>query len=87
MLPKPAAVDIYKTRLNSTTTTSEELVAIHERGDRKGLYLLDSWFHPLDGKAAELGLAVPLGYVIWAFSLVPQWAFMLIVSLLSRSLM
>jgi hypothetical protein len=89
MVPAPAPVDIYKRRLNLTSTTSEELVKLRsaESKEKAGFVLLDSWFHPFNGKAAELGLSVPYGYVMWAFGLVPNWLFMLIVSFASRSMM
>jgi len=89
MLPPPAPVEIYKKRLNMTTTTSEELVQLNaaESKDKAGFVLLDSWFHPFNGKITELGLSVPYGYTMWALSLVPNWLFMLIVSFASRSMM
>ncbi|KAF7558776.1 hypothetical protein G7046_g5380 [Stylonectria norvegica] len=87
MLPPPAPVDIYRKRLNLTTTTSDDLVALQASGSKETFALLDSWFHPINGKAAELGVAVPFGYVMWAFGLVPNWLFMLIVSFGSRTLM
>lgn len=87
MLPSPAPVDIYKRRLNLTTTTSSDLVALNSAKSKEGWTLLDSWFHPFNGKATELGLSVPYGYAIWAFNLVPNWLFMLIVSFASRSMM
>lgn len=87
MLPKPAPIDIYKKKLNLTTVTSDYLVELHEAGDKKGFVLLDSWFHPFNGKAAELGLSIPFGYLLWVFNLLPNWMFMLIVSFASRSMM
>lgn len=87
MLPAPAAIDVYTTRLNLTSTTSESIVADYNNGEKKGYTLLESFFHPFNGKAAELGVAVPLGYVIWGFGLIPQWAFMIIVSFASRTFM
>lgn len=86
MLPPPADIDIYRSRLNLTTTTSDTLVALHTDG-RKSFSLIDSWFHPFNGKAVEFGVAVPFGYAMWAFGLVPNWAFMIIVSFVSRSMM
>lgn len=86
MLPPPAAIDISRSRLNLTTTTSDSLVALHTDG-KKSFKLIDSWFHPFNGKAAELGVAVPFGYAMWAFGLVPNWAFMILVSFVSRSMM
>jgi hypothetical protein len=86
MLPEPAPIDIYKTKLNLTTVTSDDIFKLHEAG-KADFTLLDSWFHPFNGKAVELGLATPLGYVMWVFGLLPNWAFMLIVSFASRSMM
>ncbi|KAM0264714.1 hypothetical protein ACHAQJ_000539 [Trichoderma viride] len=87
MLPEPAPIDIYKKKLNLTTVTSEDIFKLHEAGTKEAFTLLDSWFHPFNGKAAELGLATPLGYLMWIFGLLPNWAFMLIVSFASRSMM
>lgn len=88
MLPSPAPIDIYKKRLNMTTTTSEDLVKLYETGTKDEFTLLEAgWFHPFQGKAVELGIAVPFGYVMWAFGLVPNWLFMLVVSFVSRTMM
>jgi len=87
MLPKPAPIDIYKRRLNLTTVTADDLVKLYEAGHHKGFVLLDSWFHPFNGKAVELGLSVPLGYLFWVFGLVPNWLFMLVVTFASRAIM
>jgi len=85
MLPPPAAIDIYKKRFNLTTVTSDDIFALKD--NREGATLLDSWFHPFNGKAVELGLAIPFGYVTWVFNVVPSWAMMLLVSFASRSMM
>ncbi|KYK55308.1 hypothetical protein DCS_07271 [Drechmeria coniospora] len=87
MVPDPDKVEIYKKRLNLTSTTSDDLVALHEAETKEGWVALESWFHPFTGQATELGLAVPWGYIIWAFNLVPNWLFMIIVSFASRSMM
>ena len=89
MLPPPAAIDIYKKRLNLTSTTAEELVTLRtaEKNGKSDFILLDSWFHPFNGKVAELGLSAPYGYLMWVFGLVPNWMFMLVVSMASRSMM
>ncbi|KAL7903260.1 hypothetical protein HDV63DRAFT_117694 [Trichoderma sp. SZMC 28014] len=87
MLPEPAPIDIYKTRLNLTTVTSDDIVKLHEAGNKDSFTLVDSWFHPFNGQAVELGLAIPLGYLMWFFGLLPNWAFMLIISFASRSFM
>lgn len=85
MLPPPAPIDIYKKRFNMTTVTSDEVAAVKD--NRESAVLLDSWFHPFNGKAVELGLAVPFGYLTWAFNVVPNWLFMLGISFLSRTMM
>lgn len=87
LLPKPAPVEMYKKRLNLTTTTSDDLVALQASGSKEGFTVVDGWFHPFSGKAAETGLAVPFGYVTWAFGLLPNWLFMLLVSFGSRTMM
>lgn len=87
MLPPPAPIDIYKKRLNVTTTTSDDLVALQASGSKEKFTLLDSWFHPFNGQLAELGLAVPFGYTMWFFSIIPNWLFMLLVSFGSRTMM
>ncbi|KAH7155115.1 hypothetical protein B0J13DRAFT_217771 [Dactylonectria estremocensis] len=88
MLPSPAPIDTYKKRLNMTTTTSETLVNLYEAGTKDQFTLLEpGWFHPFQGKAVELGLAVPFGYFMWAFGLIPNWLFMLVVSFVSRTMM
>jgi hypothetical protein len=85
LLPPPAQVDVYRKRLNFTTTTSDDLVAF--RNDRSAFKLEDGWFHPFNGKVTELGLAVPFGYIVWVFNVIPNWLFMLVVSFASRSMM
>lgn len=90
MLPAPGAeINIYRHRFNVTTVTSDDMVAL--RTDNKDAsqqwHKVESWFHPFNGKATELGLSVPFGYTLWFFNLVPSWLFMLLVSFASRSMM
>jgi hypothetical protein len=80
MLPPPAAIDIYKLRLNRTTVTSDQLMNIHTEGAKNKLKLYESIFHPFNGKAVELGLAVPFGWLCWVTNLIPSWLLMLTVS-------
>lgn len=86
MLPAPSTIDIYTKRLNLTSTTSEDLAALSKVDKMKSSEwtLLDSWFHPFNGKAAELGLAIPFGYLVWGFSAIPNWLFMITISMFSR---
>lgn len=86
MLPPPAPVDVYRRKFNFTSVTSDDLVKLGD-GDHATFTLVDSWFHPFHGAATDLGLSVPFGYIVWTFNLVPQWALMLVVSLVSRTMM
>lgn len=85
MLPPPAEINIYKKRLNLTTVTSDELVSLQGKKDQ--FKVEDSIWHPFNGKLAELGVSVPFAYFLWIFNLLPSWAFMLIISFFSRSMM
>lgn len=85
MLPEPAHIDIYKKRLNLTTVTSDEIVSL--QGKKDEFKVEDSIWHPFNGKVAELGISVPFAYFLWIFNLLPSWAFMLIISFFSRSMM
>jgi len=87
MLPEPADIDIYVKRLNLTSTTSQDFVEMLTSGTREDFKLNQGMFHPFNGPIAKSGLAVPVGYVMWAFSLIPSWSYMLLISFLSRSMM
>ncbi|KAF2964815.1 hypothetical protein GQX73_g8762 [Xylaria multiplex] len=87
MLPEPSPISIFTKRLNLTTVTSDDLIQIQKDGYRAVAKEHDGLFHPFNGPLAQNGLSVPVGYVLWAFGLLPSWAFMIIVSLFSRRMM
>jgi len=90
MLPPPAPVDIWRRRMNLTTTTSQtynELRNKDAKANKVEFKLHDGWFHPFNGPFARYGLSEPLGYFFWAFNLVPSWTIMVLVSFLSRTMM
>ncbi|KAI1816425.1 hypothetical protein GGS20DRAFT_538265 [Poronia punctata] len=87
MLPEPSNINIWSKRLNMTTTTSDDLVQLHKNGYKEEAHLHDGLFHPFNGAIAQNGLSTVVGYVLWAFSLVPSWAFMIFVSFFSRRMM
>lgn len=88
MLPRPAPINVYGRRLNTTTTTTKTFLDIHAQADpRADFGLYDSYFHPFDGVVAQYGAAVPIGYILYFFTVVPSWATMIGISFLSRSLM
>lgn len=83
MLPPPSPIEVNKRKLN-LTTTSEHLLALKDSPTTDAWTPVESCFHPFNGIATELGLAIPCAYVIWAFSRVPNWLFMVVVSFASR---
>jgi hypothetical protein len=87
MLPAPAPIEIWAKRLNYTTTTSEDIVTLQKEGVKDKAKLHDGMFHPFNGWFAQNGLSIPVGYVLYVFNLIPSWAFMIGVSMLSRSMM
>ena len=93
LLPQPLsdqstpATTCRSIRLNRTTITAPEIAAIHLQETYKETTPYEGYFHPFDGFLAKNGLAIPVGYAIWGFSLIPSWAFMILVSFASRSMM
>ena len=87
VLPKPAPVNYWTKSLNTTTTTPQTFVDLHAAKQYKLHEPYQGLFHPFDGFFAQYGLAVPLGYVFWAFGIIPSWMFMIGISFLSRSFM
>ncbi|KAI4866955.1 hypothetical protein F4820DRAFT_230992 [Hypoxylon rubiginosum] len=87
MLPEPAPIDIWTKRFNMTTATSDDIVTLQKEGYKSSAKLHDGFFHPFNGVLAKNGVATPVGYILWGFNLLPSWAFMILVSLLSRTMM
>lgn len=83
----PAPVDVRTVYLNSTTTNVKTFTDLHSSKSWKEKPLYEGYFHPFDGPLAQYGLAVPLGYVFWIFSVVPSWLFMIGISFVSRNIM
>ncbi|MCJ1325912.1 hypothetical protein MMC10_002575 [Thelotrema lepadinum] len=92
-LPIPAAdqsaaeTEIHVARLNTTTSTVQEMVDLHARKEYENKPLLQGALHPFDGWAAKTGLNVVMGYVLYGLNLVPSWSVMLVVSFATRTLM
>jgi hypothetical protein len=86
--PQGAPVDIHIKKMNLTSVTSKDFLDIWAAGTKKDeLWRYDGAFHPFQGWVAANGLAVPYGYAIWVFNLLPNWAFMLLISFFSRTMM
>lgn len=73
--------------LNRTTVTAPEIAALHLQDKYKETEPYDGFMHPFNGPLAQYGLNLYAGYVIWGFSKIPSWAFMIGVSMLSRTFM
>jgi len=80
-------VDIRILNLNTTTTDAKMLIELHTKRSWLNKPKYDGYFHPFDGPIAKYGLAQPLAYVIWVFSVIPSWVFMIAISFLSRTMM
>lgn len=72
-------------KVNRTSVTAPELAAIHLTEKYKETEPYEGYFHPFNGPLATAGLNIPLGYVLWGFSRVPSWVFMVAVSFFSRT--
>jgi len=92
-LPQPlvdqtaAATTFRAIPVNRTTITAPQLAAVHLEEKYLETAPYEGFWHPFDGPLAKNGLNIPFGYVLWGFSQVPSWMFMLLVSFLSRNMM
>lgn len=73
------SLSVEQARQNITSLITEETI--------KKMPVYEGAFHPFSGWVATSPLGVPLAYVMWAMSLLPTWAPMIIISLGSRFLM
>lgn len=80
-------VPIITLPLNTSSTTVQTFVDLHATKSYKEKKPYEGWFHPFDGELAKYGAAVPVGYVLWFFAVIPSWMFMIGVSFLSRTIM
>ncbi|MCJ1400263.1 hypothetical protein MMC11_003467 [Xylographa trunciseda] len=93
LLPVPAAdqskpaTTIYTVTLNTTTVTAKEIVEIHTKKTYEQAPTYEGLFHPFDGTFAKFGINVAVGYILWAFGLLPSWTFMILISFVSRNIM
>lgn len=80
---------IHVNYFNVTHSTAGDMVALHsskkyEDGIR---YEGGGWFDPFDGPLARWGVNKGVGYALYGVGLVPSWAFMIVVSMVSRTIM
>ncbi|KAF3393567.1 hypothetical protein DPV78_009994 [Talaromyces pinophilus] len=84
---KRPAVPLHVQHLNFTTVTPETIYNVHAEKTWEKQDRYEGWLHPFDGFLAESGLNVPLGHVIYYFSVIPSWLTMIGISFLSRNVM
>ena len=92
-IPKPLAdqsapaATVRYIQLNRTSTTTDTLKKLIVEKEYEQTEPYEGFWHPFNSQLAQLGLAAPLGYVLWGFSKMPSWMPMILVSLFSRSFM
>ncbi|KAB8072909.1 PTH2-domain-containing protein [Aspergillus leporis] len=80
------ATTLHTVFLNSTTVTPQTIYKIHAEKTYEKKPAYEGALHPTDGFLAQNGLLVPAGYVIYAFSAIPSWLFMIFISFFSRTM-
>ncbi len=63
------------------------MVALHTGKKYQEGILYEGWFDPFDGVLAQWGVNKAIGYVLFGIGMVPSWAFMIVVSMVSRTIM
>ena len=81
------ASTVYVNYLNVTKTTASDIVALHTGKKYEDGILNEGYFQPFDGIFVQYGVNKALGYVLFAFGLVPSWAFMAAMPIISRTIM
>ena len=82
-----AATTVHIVGLNTTTTTAKDIVQIHTAKTYEKTPAYEGALHPFNGWVAKFGLIQPFAYVMYGFANVPSWAFMIVISMVSRSIM
>ncbi|RAL04011.1 peptidyl-tRNA hydrolase 2 [Aspergillus ibericus CBS 121593] len=80
-----APTALHTVYLNTTTVTPETIYKVHSEKAYETTPAYEGALHPTDGWLAQNGLLLPLGYVIYGFSAIPSWLFMILISFFSRT--
>lgn len=83
----PAKSPLHLHAFNTSSVTALDLVKLHATKSWKERPAYEGHFHPLDGTAQQYGLDLATGWIIWAFNILPNWAFMILISFASRTMM
>jgi len=73
--------------LNITSTTATDIAEIHSKRRYETVQPYTGFWHPFAGPLADSGLGLPVAYLYYAFSKMPPWLPMILVSVLSRYFM
>ena len=87
IIPSKDETTVRVIGLNETSTTAETFLKLHKEKGWKEVSPYTGIFHPFDGLVKKLHLSYPLGYVLWVFSMIPNWVVLLAISFGSRKLM
>ncbi|KAF2858325.1 hypothetical protein K470DRAFT_259917 [Piedraia hortae CBS 480.64] len=79
--------DVRFISVNKTTVTPSEIARLFLEGGYKETEPYQGAFHPWNGFLVKNGLAIPFGKFMTYIAMVPSWAMMLGVSMLSRTFM
>lgn len=82
-----APTPVHIIPINTTSVTVETFTDLNTSKSWKDMPAYEGYFHPFDGIVAQLGVGLPLGWIIWGFAIVPSWAFMIGISFFSRTFM
>lgn len=85
--PERPETPLHIIRMNTTTVTASTFYEIHSKKTYQDVPAYEGPMHPTDGWVSQNGLSIPMGYGIWAFSLIPSWLFMVLISFASRTMM
>jgi len=81
------ATTVRAINVNRTTITAPQVAAVHLQEKYKETPPYEGFWHPFDGPLAKAGLNIYAGWALWGFAQVPSWAFMILVSFVSRNIM
>jgi hypothetical protein len=85
--PAPAPVPLHVSAFNTTTVTAEDFIKLHQTNIFRERPEHTGFFHPFNGDAHKYGLDIVVGWTIWAFNVLPNWLFMILISFASRTMM
>jgi hypothetical protein len=80
-------VTIWTRRMNVTTTTAETFQNLYKEDRADNFRVSENSWHPFNSWLARNHLVLPIASILWAFSVIPNWATMLIISFFSRRAM